>query len=349
MMHKPFFSFLLITYKQEQFVKDAFNACINQTYSDYEIIICDDNSPDNTYNILKQLVEDYKNSGGNIHIVLHQNKENKGIGGNFQQAAMLSQGEWLIMAAGDDISLPSRLEVLKDIIDNHHNIYGINTARYFVDEYARNPIYNFKEDYLLGADSAWHRNLFFDFQPLDKRVMSEDHILNLRAMLKGGILQVNTPTIYYRISSQNYSMQKASNILEMKKTEKRKMEYHRNLLLFRLEDIKQWQIKGNDVPEAVKNKIYQELKEIDKKIASYQLFIDVSESNFYRKMIYLIMQNNIWLHNKLLYRIYNLLKMYHIISEKSKRKVSWNGVISQKDNRTIMITIKDFIERKELF
>ncbi|WP_289105345.1 glycosyltransferase [uncultured Bacteroides sp.] len=349
MILKPFFSFLLITYKQEQFVKDAFNACINQTYRDFEIIICDDNSPDNTFNILTKLVKEYKDSGGDIHIVLHQNKENKGIGGNFQQAAMLSQGQWLIMAAGDDISLPSRLETLKGIIDNNNNIYGINTARYFVDEHGRNPIYNFKEGYLLGADSVWHRSLFFDFQPLDKRVMSEDHILNLRAMLKGIMLQVNTPTIYYRISSQNYSMQKASNILEMKKAEKRKMEYHRNLLLFRLEDIKQWQIKGNDVSKAVKNKIYLELDEIDRKIASYQLFIDVAESNFYKKVMYLIIHNNIWLHNKLLYRIYNLFKMFHLISQKSIRKVTWNGVISKKDDRTIMITIKDFIERKELF
>ena len=32
------------------------------------------------------------------------------------------------------------------------------------------------------------------------------------------------------------------------------MDYHKNLLLFRLEDIEQWQSKGNKVPEAVKNK-----------------------------------------------------------------------------------------------
>lgn len=349
MIEKPFFSFLLITYKQERFVEEAFNSCINQTYLNFEIVICDDNSPDNTFNILKNLVEKYKETGGDIHITLHRNEQNRGIGGNFQQAAILSQGQWLVMAAGDDISLPSRLKTLKKVIDNHNNIYGINTARYFVDEQAKHPQYNFKKNYLLGADSAWHRSLFFDFQPLDKRVMSEDHILNLRAMLKGEMLQVNTPTIYYRISSQNYSMQKAIDIVGMKKAEKKKMDYHKNLLLFRLEDIEQWQSKGNKVPEAVKNKVYSELNDVNKQIASYQLYINVAEGSLYNKIKYLITPCKIWLHNKLLYRIYNLLKMYHLLNEKPKRKVIWNNIETQKDNRVITLTLKDFIEKKELF
>ena len=349
MKEKPFFSFLLITYKQERFVEEAFNSCINQTYRNFEIVICDDNSPDNTFTILTSLVEEYKKNAGDIHITLHRNEQNKGIGGNFQQAAILSQGQWLVMAAGDDISLPSRLETLKKIIDNYSKIYGINTARYFVDEQAKNPQYNFKEYYLLGADSAWERSLFFDFQPLDKRVMSEDHILNLRAMLKGGMLQVNTPTIYYRISSQNYSMQKSVDIIGKKKAEKKKMDYHRNLLLFRLEDIKQWEIKANNIPEAVNNKIHSELNEINKQTASYQLYIDVAEGSLYNKIIYLITPCKIWLHNKLLYRIYNLLKIYHILNEKPKRKVVWDGIETKKDNRVIKLTIKEFIEQKELF
>lgn len=53
--------------------------------------------------------------------------------------------------------------------------------------------------------------------------------------------------------------------------------------------------------------------------------------------------------NKLLYRIYNLLKIYHILNEKPKRKVVWDGIETKKDNRVIKLTIKEFIEQKELF
>lgn len=127
------------------------------------------------------------------------------------------------------------------------------------------------------------------------------------------------------------------------------MDYHKNLLLFRLEDIEQWQSKGNKVPEAVKNKVYSELNDVNKQIASYQLYINVAEGSLYNKIKYLITPCKIWLHNKLLYRIYNLLKMYHLLNEKPKRKVIWNNIETQKDNRVITLTLKDFIEKKELF
>ena len=41
--------------------------------------------------------------------------------------------------------------------------------------------------------------------------------------------------------------------------------------------------------------------------------------------------------------------MYHLLNEKPKRKVIWNNIETQKDNRVITLTLKDFIEKKELF
>lgn len=348
-MSNPLFSFLLITYKQEQFVEEAFRSCINQTFRDFEIIISDDNSPDGTFDVLQKLVEEYLQMGGGINIILHRNEHNKGIGGNFQQAAALSHGKWLVMAAGDDVSLPNRLETLKHVVESYPEAYGINTARYFVDEKTENPQYNFKEDYLLGADSVWHRSLFFDFQPLDKRVMSEDHILNLRAMLKGEMLQVNTPTIKYRISSQNYSMQKTSDITEKKRADLKKMNYHRELLLFRIEDLERWKAKDNNVLSGVEEKILRELKEINSQIASFEKFISVAEGNISSKINYLLSSSNFWLHNRFVYRFYNLLKMYHLISEKPKRKTDWCGIETRPDNRVIRLTLKDYVERESIF
>lgn len=348
-MSNPLFSFLLITYQQEQFVEEAFKSCINQSFRDFEIIVSDDNSPDGTFDMLQKLVEEYRQAGGDINIVLNRNEHNKGIGGNFQQAAELSHGKWLIMAAGDDVSLPDRLETLKHVIDSYPDAYGINTARYFVDENTENSQYNFKEDYLLGADSVWHRSLFFDFQPLDKRVMSEDHILNLRAMLKGEMLQVNTPTINYRISSQNYSMQKTSEIIEKKRADLKKMRYHRELLMFRLEDLEQWRAKGNNVLSGVEGKIHRELKEINSQIASFEKFISVAEGNVRSKINYLLSSSDVWLHNRILYRFYNLLKMYHFFSEKPKRKTDWSGIETTQDNRVIRLTLKDYVERENIF
>ena len=344
-MSKPLFSFLLITYNQEKYVKDAFDACINQTYRDYEIIICDDCSSDNTFSVLNNLVDKYREKGGQIHIVLHKNDSNKGIGGNFQQAAELSHGEWLVMAAGDDISLPTRLENLSKIISDHPNAFGINTARFFVDENACNPQYNFKKDYLLGADSAWHHSLFTDFIPLDKRVMSEDHILNLRAMLKGDIIQVNIPTILYRISSGNYSLQKASNIIERKKNELKKMRYHLNLLLFRLSDLDFWaKYHQEPLQLLIRRKIEKEIDEIEKRIQSFELFLKVAQSSVWDKIKYIFTPSKIWLHTLFIYRIYNILKMCEFVKELPKRSVEQAKINTVQDGAIEVISISDFVD-----
>lgn len=349
--NNPFFSILLITYNQEKYVEEAFDACIKQTYKNYEIVICDDNSPDDTFTVLSNLVKEYKETGGEIPIILHKNKQNKGIGGNFQQAAQLSHGNWLVMAAGDDVSLPQRLETLHQAIVNNPDAYGINTARYFVDEHLENPRYNFQRDYLLGADSAWHRSLFTDFIPLNGRVMSEDHILNLRAMLKGKMLQVNTPTILYRISPHNYSIRKSSNILEAKKAELKKVSYHRNLLLFRLEDLDSWAASHEEplFPQ-IKQKTAAELEDIDSKIQSYSLYIRTIQSTIFNKIKYLFTPTTVWLHNSFIYRFYNLMKMLGLLNEKSKRQVKPQGIETKQDDRIEVITLSDFIdERRNLF
>ena len=350
-MKKPFFSILLISYNQERFIKEAFESCINQTYNNYEIVISDDCSTDSTYSILEKLVEEYRNNNGTIHIILNQNNKNLGIGGNFQRAAEISHGQWLAMAAGDDISLPTRLEIVKNHIDTHNNIYGINTARYIINETGNLLYYNFKENYLLGADSIWHRDTFTKFKPLDYRIMSEDHVLNLRALLLGGMLQINTPSIKYRVSSQNYSIQKTTNLIESKLSALKKINYHINILNFRIEDLYDW--KSNCTCDKTINQIIKKnknlIKQLKKQEASYNKFVEVYNSSLKTKLIYLFTFSNLWLHNNIFFRFYNLMKMMSFISYKPIRKSKFNLKDGKQDNRIIKLTIKDYISNNELF
>ena len=350
-MEKPFFSILLISYNQERFIKEAFESCINQTYNNYEIVISDDCSTDSTYSILQKLVEEYRNNNGTIHIILNKNNKNLGIGGNFQRAAEMSHGQWLAMAAGDDISLSNRLELVKKHIDTHCYIYGINTARYIINETGDLLYYNFKENYLLGADSIWHRDVFTKFKPLDYRIMSEDHVLNLRALLLGGMLQINTPSIKYRVSSQNYSIQKTTNLIESKLSALKKINYHINILNFRLEEL--YDRKSNCTYDKTTNQIIEKnknlIKQLKKKEASYNKFVEVYNSSLKKKFTYLFSCSNLWLHSNIFFRLYNLLKMMNFISYKNMRKSDFKLDNGKQDNRIIKLTIKDYISNDELF
>lgn len=98
MDNMPRFSFLLITYNQENYIEEALQSAFDQDYPNLEIVVCDDCSQDRTFELASQMVKAYR---GTHRVILHRNERNLGIGANFQQAYELSTGDWLFMAAGD--------------------------------------------------------------------------------------------------------------------------------------------------------------------------------------------------------------------------------------------------------
>ena len=103
---KTLISFILLAYKQENYIEDAVKGALSQTYSPLEIILSDDNSPDNTYNVMKRIVDEYD---GPHRIILNRNPENLGLVQHYNRVVFeLSHGDLLVIAAGDDISRPDR-------------------------------------------------------------------------------------------------------------------------------------------------------------------------------------------------------------------------------------------------
>ena len=108
MKDRPLISFALGCYNQEAFVREAVQGALSQTYSPLEIIILDDCSSDRTFEIVRQIIAAYK---GPHSVRLNRNDRNLGIGGNVNRMMELCRGELVVVAAGDDISLPMRTEV----------------------------------------------------------------------------------------------------------------------------------------------------------------------------------------------------------------------------------------------
>lgn len=121
--HKPLISFILITYNQEDFVRDALDGAFNQTYSPLEIIIADDSSKDNTIKVIEDAIADYK---GPHKVTLHHNPRNVGIAQNVNNAMAIASGEYFILAAGDDKSLPERAQRTYEIFTQYPDITCIN-------------------------------------------------------------------------------------------------------------------------------------------------------------------------------------------------------------------------------
>src|SRR5208337_387457 len=105
---KPLLTFALVGYNQERFIREAVEGAFAQTYSPLEIILSDDCSSDRTFDIMREMAAAYR---GPHRVVLNRNAVNTGFGGHINRVMELVHGELVLIAAGDDISLPGRAEV----------------------------------------------------------------------------------------------------------------------------------------------------------------------------------------------------------------------------------------------
>lgn len=106
-------SVVVCTYNGEKFLKEQLDSIINQTYPLYEIIIRDDCSTDNTWNI----IEEYRSIFPNI-IKCFQNENNLGYGTNFKEGMYQAKGDYIVFSDQDDIWMPEKVEVLIKTIGN---------------------------------------------------------------------------------------------------------------------------------------------------------------------------------------------------------------------------------------
>lgn len=105
----PLVSIIIPTYNRPWILQEAVNSALNQTYSNIEIIIVDDGSPDpDVLVIIEQLQQKFPQ----IHVI-HQ--ENKGPGAARNTGVCLSQGEFLIFLDDDDLLFPEYVKICLNI------------------------------------------------------------------------------------------------------------------------------------------------------------------------------------------------------------------------------------------
>ncbi len=101
-LNLPKVSFIVITHNFSQFVCDCLNSIKNQTYENYEIIIVDDLSKDDT----ADKIQNFINENQNIQIKFIKNENNIGQLASFLEGLKQANGEFVCSIDGDDILFP---------------------------------------------------------------------------------------------------------------------------------------------------------------------------------------------------------------------------------------------------
>lgn len=105
-VQEPLISIIIPIYKVEPYIANCIQSVVEQTYSNLEIILVDDGSPDNSTDIAENVL---KNNGKN-YIVIHQ--ENKGLGEARNSGLNKANGEWVYFLDSDDMIVPETIEHL---------------------------------------------------------------------------------------------------------------------------------------------------------------------------------------------------------------------------------------------
>jgi glycosyltransferase involved in cell wall biosynthesis len=95
-MDNPLVSIILPTYNRELYIKRAIDSVLNQTYRNIELIVIDDSSSDNTFQIISEIAR--KDS----RVIILKNKENLGLVKNLNKGIELAKGKYVARLDDDD-------------------------------------------------------------------------------------------------------------------------------------------------------------------------------------------------------------------------------------------------------
>ena len=244
-MSRPLF--LVLTYNQERYISEAVKAALAQEGVELDILISDDCSPDGTFEVIEASVEDYC---GLHHVRTNRNPENLGLIGHLNFLLEGVDNEHIILAAGDDISVPGRARATMDAFEAnacdlvHSSVEEIGVDGERQTTTPTRALFHRTTDLTrsavglglyIGATGAIHRRLFDRYGPLPEGTY-EDLVFGFRAVLERGAHYIAEPLVRYR-AGIGISAEIATTNAEKWRAERRKtLLRHKRVMDARLAD-----------------------------------------------------------------------------------------------------------------
>lgn len=206
----PLFSILIANYNNGRYLQEAIDSVLEQTYKNWEVVLVDDKSTDNSF----EIYEKYK-ADSRFHI--YYNEENKGCGYTKRRCAELAHGELCGFLDPDDALMPNALEVMVKAHAEHPECSLIYSTcyRYSGDRNEDMPIWDFIGEIPEGTDFLiYKKKLVSHFVSFKKATYLKtdgidvslsaavDRDLYYKLEEQGALLHLPIPLYYYRINNE---------------------------------------------------------------------------------------------------------------------------------------------------
>lgn len=231
MQNKERATVIIPTYNYANYITNAIESILNQSYPNdlIEIIIIDDGSTDNTYDILKPYIEKRK--------IIYHYQENKGKAYATQKGIDLSSGEIIFNLDADDYFYPSKIEKVINTFIKYPNVTHVGHPADFLNkdkiQTSENIDNNFLNKPIIGNELLLtfltKRLLFGGGSTFSARAitlknikiptgidMYIDEYLIYATAIFGASYLLSEPLSVWRIHGKNYSVDKSEEILKEK-------------------------------------------------------------------------------------------------------------------------------------
>jgi len=211
----PFVSVIMASRNASKFIETAIQSVLVQTFRDWELIIVDDNSNDNSIAIINE----YKKKDKRIRLI--SNLKTLGPAKSRNIALNLSKGKWISILDSDDVYFPLKLEKQIEIIKNRPEVIFVGSGLVFID---KNGVYLsyykysskdsiLKENILKNKQFPPHSSYFIKSNYLKKingyntrYYMAPDYDLLLRLLKFGKFTCANDVLVKLRLHENNRSL-----------------------------------------------------------------------------------------------------------------------------------------------
>lgn len=210
-------SIVMPAYNCEKYVVEAINSILAQTYRNWELLVLDDGSKDNTLRI----IEEFSQKDSRIKAL--PNGKNMGVSATRNRGIELASGEWIAFLDSDDMWKPEKLEKQFEIVEKEAAEFLFTGSSYIneegepykgIFEVPEKITYKkLRNQNVISCSSVLVRKKYFEHIKMEKDEMHEDYAVWLR-ILKLGVIAfgVNEPLLIYRISRNSKSGNKMKTV-----------------------------------------------------------------------------------------------------------------------------------------
>ncbi|MCQ2584335.1 MAG: glycosyltransferase family 2 protein [Treponema sp.] len=199
-------SIAMTTFNGEKYLGEQIDSILSQSYKEFELVVCDDCSTDNTVKILRE----YEKKNSRVHV--YENEKNLGFKKNFEKAVGLCTGDFIAFADQDDVWLNDHLEILfskigdKDCIGGGHlnidsegnEVFTSEKKEWFPESRKEAFFFVLNRNIFQGSAMLLRKEVCQKYLSIPENVFYHDWWFALCAAGQKGIIYTSLPVLKYR-------------------------------------------------------------------------------------------------------------------------------------------------------